>query len=140
MTHLEELERLLKEATPGKWHTCNPNCPCRQMWAEHHPIAKFENGEWGDQYCAIREGADGMPEAYTRRIPYGKLAEGAGEANLQATTVLHNAAPWLISLVREAEKMMRQAPPEALGVGGDGMTHWFKGEAWLAKLERGPDE
>jgi len=73
--------------TPGPWHVCHQaKCPCKQVWAEDHPIAEITAGKWGDDYPALRLNTDkgmyGMhAEAYMEQITYGEVHEEIARGN-----------------------------------------------------------
>jgi hypothetical protein len=111
--------------TPGPWSIChNGDCPCKSVRCDDHPIAEVTNGEWGDEYPAIRPvdtgGMSGTAvEAYMARIVYGKISHDTAKANGR----LIASAPTLFSALEYARNLI--GPDEvidtalALAVEGD---------------------
>lgn len=92
--------------TPGPWTACCEGaCQCKQVGAEHGPVAKIISGKWGDDYAAIRlvgeSSLDYKAEAYMEQITYGEVSEEEGRANAR----LIAAAPDLFSVAIKAARL-----------------------------------
>lgn len=79
----------MTEHTPTPWSLCGDgDCSCLTLGSPNHPIAKFESGEWGDEYPAMRQvGAsqENRYEAYMERIGYGTIDPEVARANARFT-------------------------------------------------------
>lgn len=78
--------KLAAAATVGPWNACHSGkCSCKQVWTADHPIAKIENGEWGDEWPSIRltgeTSMDKRAEAYMEKFAYGSIPDTEATAN-----------------------------------------------------------
>lgn len=92
----ETLAELDVKRTRGPWKACRKGeCPCLNLWCDDHPIAKFESGEWGDTYPAIRltdePSMARKAEAYIEKMTYGTIDQEVAKANIQFIVALENA-------------------------------------------------
>ncbi|MBC9180222.1 hypothetical protein [Pseudoroseomonas ludipueritiae] len=94
--------------TPGPWVACGDgNCGCNTIMSSDHPICTFECGDWGDRWPAIRQGADGKPEAFMEQSNYGHVPHDVARANAR----LISAAPDLLEHGNALVTLIEMCPP-----------------------------
>lgn len=89
-----------EEAAPRPWRICGHGrggCECGQIWSlpADSPIARVIEGDWGDEYPAIRvttPGAIGaVAEPYIERIIYGHVPRESARATAELIVTAVNA-------------------------------------------------
>lgn len=103
-----DLQKLLDEATPGPWKSCNDGkCSCGQVWSlpGDHPVASATKTPWGDKWYEAAPTADDQTAVDVKFHEYGSFPESQFHANARLIAL----APDLARRVIAAEKLAKAA-------------------------------
>jgi hypothetical protein len=126
---LREIELRMMPTTPGPWESCGEErggCTCGFVNGpgDYAQVATVEQGEWGDTYPALRikndfqegnlsNGSTVELEAYSEKIPYGRMPTGEGKANAIFIAHAREDIPWLMTQVRVLTAQLEKATVES---------------------------